>query len=90
MATDDPVSAIERLKDNIIYCHAHDNHGISDEHNTPGDGTVDWEPVIGALVKAGYDGYIALELLVPNPDGSMSKGRDLLLNYLDAFAGLAS
>lgn len=75
MATDDPMHAIEILKDKIVHCHAHDNHGMTDEHLVPGDGIIDWESVLGALSRTGYRGYVALEILVPNPDGGALRGK---------------
>jgi len=78
MATDDPLHAIEILKGKIVHCHVHDNHGTADEHLAPGDGITDWESVLNNLAKVGYSGYLALELLVPNPDGSALRGKRYL------------
>lgn len=44
-----------------LSLHLQDNHGDSDEHLIPGDGTVDWNAVIRALHKAGYQGDCVLE-----------------------------
>ncbi|MBP1912717.1 sugar phosphate isomerase/epimerase family protein [Thermococcus stetteri] len=35
----------------IVAVHMHDNHGKSDEHLTPGEGTVPWEEVLRKLPK---------------------------------------
>lgn len=45
----------------LFTTHLHDNHGQSDEHLGPGEGTIDWNEVAGALVEIGYDGALILE-----------------------------
>ncbi|MBR0137445.1 MAG: sugar phosphate isomerase/epimerase [Erysipelotrichaceae bacterium] len=50
--------------DRIFSVHLHDNHGDDkDEHLLPFDGTIDWEKIIGNLVKAHYDGPVTLEVI---------------------------
>jgi len=82
MATDDPVQAVDLLQHHLVYCHAHDNHGTVDDHNAPGDGIVDWAPIFRALRRVGYTGDIALELLVPNPDGATVSGATFLPSFI--------
>lgn len=82
MATDDPTCAVETLESDIVHCHVHDNNGASDEHGVPGDGTVYWEGVLRNLAEVDYEGYLALELLVPNPDGGAMKGKEYLEFFL--------
>jgi fructoselysine 3-epimerase len=82
MATDDPVRAVEELREHLVYCHAHDNYGTADDHNAPGDGIVDWKPIFRALERVGYEGDIALELLVANPDGATVGGAEFLSQFL--------
>jgi len=41
--------AIATLGKRIVSVHVHDNHGLTDEHLWPGDGTIDWEAAIPAL-----------------------------------------
>ena len=36
----------------LVNCHLHDNNGITDEHNLPGAGTVDWAHVMAVLKNA--------------------------------------
>jgi sugar phosphate isomerase/epimerase len=86
MATDDPVHAVEALKADLVYVHAHDNYGAADDHNTPGDGIVDWAPLMRGLERVGYRGDFALELLVPNPDGAAVAGAEFLSRFLDGGA----
>jgi sugar phosphate isomerase/epimerase len=39
------------FRDRIVAVHMHDNRGRSDEHLTPGEGTVPWGEVLGKLPK---------------------------------------
>ncbi len=41
--------AIATLGERIASVHVHDNHGATDEHLWPGDGTIDWPAAIEAL-----------------------------------------
>ena len=40
---------IEKFAPRMVNCHLHDNYGVDDEHNLPGDGTVDWTRMLRAL-----------------------------------------
>ena len=49
------------------------------DHLIPGEGDMDLEGVLGALDRAGYGGYITIEMLTPyeyNPEEAMSKAAD--------------
>ena len=43
---------LEKMLPHVVNCHLHDNHGIQDEHNAPGQGNVDWNHVVPLLKKA--------------------------------------
>ena len=43
---------LEKMLPYIINCHLHDNNGDRDEHKLPGRGNIDWEHVMGLLIKA--------------------------------------
>jgi len=61
--------SIEKLGRRIYYVHAADNDTKTNEHLALGEGTIDWEGVIAALEKHGFDSYIALDMgQVPDPD----------------------
>ncbi|THB76904.1 MAG: sugar phosphate isomerase/epimerase [Desulfobulbaceae bacterium] len=49
--------------DKICALHIHDNHGDKDEHLIPGDGTIDYLPLLKALRANGYNGYLGIECL---------------------------
>ena len=54
--------AIATLGARIIQVHAHDNHGLKDEHLFPGDGTIDWPAAAAALNALAAPPAIVLEL----------------------------
>lgn len=58
----DPMEAIETCSGHIVTTHLHDNRGYHDEHLVPGEGAIDWEGVLLAFQKVGYDGAWIFEL----------------------------
>jgi sugar phosphate isomerase/epimerase len=54
--------AIATLGSRIVSVHAHDNHGLKDEHLFPGDGTIDWPAAVAALNALPTPPAIVLEL----------------------------
>ena len=46
----------------LSHVHACDNHGAFDDHLAPGTGVIAWEAVVESLHRAGYEGWIILEL----------------------------
>ena len=54
--------AIEKMGPLIEYVHVADNDGRDNRHFEPGNGTIDWDQVLVALKKHGYDGYYAVDL----------------------------
>jgi sugar phosphate isomerase/epimerase len=58
----DVMEAIETCSGHIVATHLHDNRGKRDDHLVPGEGTIDWEGVLMAFQKVGYDGLIMFEL----------------------------
>ena len=45
-------AALEKLLPHIVTCHLHDNNGLGDDHQLPGNGTTNWEEVMPKLLKA--------------------------------------
>ena len=45
----------------LFTTHVHDNHGQRDEHLGPGQGTISWDEVAGALIQIGYEGALIFE-----------------------------
>ncbi|MGA2349575.1 MAG: sugar phosphate isomerase/epimerase family protein [Terracidiphilus sp.] len=60
--------AISTLAGRIGSVHAHDNHGVTDEHLWPGDGGIDWPATVAALNALPAPPAIVLELSSKFPD----------------------
>jgi sugar phosphate isomerase/epimerase len=58
----DVMDAVETCSGHIVTTHVHDNDGRRDDHLVPGHGTIDWEGVMMAFQKVGYDGAWIFEL----------------------------
>jgi sugar phosphate isomerase/epimerase len=54
--------AIRTLHSRIVSVHAHDNHGLKDEHLWPKDGTIDWPTTIAALAALAEPPAFVLEI----------------------------
>lgn len=53
---------LARFGHRLKALHLHDNDGTDDQHRLPGDGTVDWPEIMGAIAATGYKGATTLEL----------------------------
>ncbi|MGC8816473.1 MAG: sugar phosphate isomerase/epimerase family protein [Candidatus Hadarchaeum sp.] len=53
---------IKLVGDHIVNVHFHDNRGRHDDHLPPGEGSINFRPIVNALRKIGYDGWITVEL----------------------------
>lgn len=70
---------MEKLGDRVYYVHAADNDSKDNRHLAVGDGTIDWEGLLLALIKTGYDGYVGLDIgNVPEIDDAMVRSRKIL------------
>lgn len=60
---DSPVTVFNTLKDRVVHMHAKDAAGDPENIVFPplGQGEVDFDGLLGAMARAGYDGYIAME-----------------------------
>ncbi len=65
--------AVTRLGERIASVHVHDNHGESDEHLLPGDGTIDWDTTVDALRRYG-DPNLILETRWPMAGDEIDEG----------------
>jgi len=54
--------AVRRLKGVPLHIHIDDNHGDSDAHLIPGEGSIDFQPFAQALKEIDYQGFISAEL----------------------------
>jgi len=53
---------IKLVGEHILHIHLHDNNGSRDEHLLPGDGRINFRPIVKALREASYDRWIMVEL----------------------------
>ena len=59
---DEIAEAIRKLGDRIINIHLHDNDGSWDQHKVPGEGTIDFKPIVEAMKEINYNHLITLEI----------------------------
>jgi sugar phosphate isomerase/epimerase len=59
---DGVASAVEVMRDRIVTTHLHDNHGDSDEHLLPFEGTIDWPETVKLLGSTPNSIPLVLEL----------------------------
>jgi sugar phosphate isomerase/epimerase len=64
---------IRDLREHLVHLHVHDNRGRLDDHLPPGDGGINFRPVVEALREIGYDGFLIAELW--NPQHPLETGR---------------
>jgi sugar phosphate isomerase/epimerase len=70
---------VEKLGSRILYVHASDNDGQTNQHLAPGKGNVDWDGVFLALKKHAFSGYVAVDVgNVPNLDAQYKKSKAFL------------
>jgi len=78
-------SLIETYSERIKHVHIHDNFGgntVADDLHLPlGKGNIDFEPILLALRKTGYNGTLTLEV----PPQSLKQGKEILEKILNAF-----
>jgi sugar phosphate isomerase/epimerase len=57
---EDPMQALLNTGTRLVDFHVADNN-----RRPPGEGSIDWKELISTLRKAGYDGYLTSEFVVP-------------------------
>ena len=68
---DDPAPTVHKLKDHIRHVHLEDIAATRVHHHLiPGEGAIDFAPVLAALKDVGYDKWVTIELYTchENPD----------------------
>nr|MDO8082920.1 sugar phosphate isomerase/epimerase [Candidatus Freyarchaeota archaeon] len=53
---------VKKLGKHIINIHLHDNDGSWDQHKVPGEGIINFKPIMKALKEIDYNGLITLEI----------------------------
>jgi sugar phosphate isomerase/epimerase len=75
-----PEAFLAEFGDLIFEVHVDDNLGDKDLHLPPGQGTIDWPPVIEAMTKLRDDAVICLEIAWPaDPMKALNESREFLL-----------
>ncbi len=69
----DHAAAIRQCGELLWATHISDCDGTADQHLTPGNGTIDWPPLMRALREVGFAGALNLEI-----PGELSANRELL------------
>ncbi|QVL34650.1 sugar phosphate isomerase/epimerase [Telmatocola sphagniphila] len=80
--SDDPATTVERLAKYLKHVHLEDIAATRKHHHlVPGEGVIDFKPVIQSLKKIGYDGWVTIELYpyVENPDTAAKTAREKIL-----------
>jgi len=82
-----PEDFVAALPATVLEVHLHDNHGETDEHLPPGDGTADLGGMLRALAAHGFRGPVTLEtdLEAPGRPGlaeGVRRARDLCVQAM--------
>jgi sugar phosphate isomerase/epimerase len=56
---------IRDMRRQIVHLHMHDNQGRVDDHLPPGDGKINFKPIVGAIREIKYNGFIIAEFWDP-------------------------
>ena len=56
-----------KLSGHLAMIHVNDNHGHHDDHLPPGDGSIEWMPLLGQLAQTQFRGTLILELAGRDP-----------------------
>lgn len=70
---DDPATAVRRLAKHIRHVHLEDIAATRVHHHlVPGEGAIDFPPILTALREIGYQGWVTIELYpyIENPDAA--------------------
>lgn len=72
------LNALRTAADRLIHIHAHDNHGVEDDHLVFGHGSIRWDAVFAALREIRFDGAFTVELSDP------ARGQDPISGGVEA------
>jgi len=82
-----PVQCVEMLGKRILYVHASDSDFLTEDHLEVGTGSVDWESLLIALGKHGFEGYVGIDIggkeeLKPHLDAMYTNSKRYLENLM--------
>lgn len=84
---DEPAPTVHKLKNLIRHVHLEDIAATRVHHHMiPGEGAIDFGPVLKALKDVGYDGWVTIELYTchENPDYAAKTARDRVLKIAES------
>jgi len=81
----DMAEEIRLIGKHLAHVHIHDNSGGWDEHLIPGNGEIDFRPIVKELKKVNYPGRIIAELHNPYTKEPMEIGRTGLKKVRELF-----
>ena len=89
------VEAAEILGKRIFYVHASDSDYTNEDHLEIGKGAIDWDTVLSALLKQGFDGVFGVDIggnprMRESLDGMYTRSRTFLENALARRPGLTA
>jgi sugar phosphate isomerase/epimerase len=58
---------LDKFGSKLMALHLHDNDGVCDLHNLPGDGNIDWKTIMSKIKGNNYHGALSLEANRPYP-----------------------
>ncbi|MGD0423636.1 MAG: sugar phosphate isomerase/epimerase family protein, partial [Candidatus Bathyarchaeia archaeon] len=67
-----------KMGEKIAHVHVDDNDSTKDQHLIPGEGNIDFKPIIEALRQVGYSGYLSAEIEQGEGDTSAARAREYL------------
>jgi sugar phosphate isomerase/epimerase len=83
---DEPAPTVHKLKEHIRHVHLEDIAATRVHHHMiPGEGAIDFGPVLAALKDIGYGGWVTVELYTchENPDHAAKTARERVLKIAD-------
>jgi sugar phosphate isomerase/epimerase len=77
-----PSISIHKLDQKLFEIQASENDGITAYHWPPGQGEIDWNQIINALRKIGYDGTISIDVTGMDVEREALEGKDFIKKKL--------
>jgi len=79
---EDPLCALDAVRDDLILVHLSDNDGKAWTHSLVGQGNIDFQAVADKIRNIGYQGPCILEVTDrQDPKGAMARSKEVLAQY---------
>jgi sugar phosphate isomerase/epimerase len=86
MSRENPALSVKKLGRKIFSVHLSDYDGITDSHWPPGQGMIEWVPLIRALEEGGYDGILSLDVSGMDVEQEVVEAREYVQDLLKRLA----